>query len=212
MADERVLDPPRVATGGGGSTRRGRGNFGTEGAGGRSGTPAGDDFDHLAAMLERIGRTLKSLIFLEPPLLPEKLRPGFIEVWPETQRHLNLAVGRLRGDLPRRHDTRRRLEAAGLTGSMLQMKETSLYFYLNQIDEGVQAYSQSDRPILTYPQDEGLVRRLLFLLKPSFKVMNSIIGSIPAAVFPGKEIVKEVKEHVEAGYEAVELGRAEVNQ
>jgi hypothetical protein len=46
-------------------------------------------------------------------------------------------------------------------------------------------------------------------LKPGFKVMNSILGSLPD-VLPGKEIVKELKEHVEAGYEVAEhLGEQE---
>jgi len=213
MTDEtNTLDRPAdVAGGGGRSNRRGGGSFSFEGGGSRSGAPAGDEFDRLAAMLERIGKTLRNLIHLEPPLLPEPLHSQFADVWPETQRHLNLVTGTLRGELPRNDKLHRKLKDAGLTGSMLRMKETSLFFYLDQVDEAVQNYSPKERPILTLVEDEGIVRRLLFLLKPSFKIMNSIMGSLTKA-FPGIEIVKEVKEHVEAGYEAVERGREAINR
>jgi len=92
---------------------------------------------------------------------------------------------------------------------MLKMKEKSLYYHLDPLDAEITTYqaATTTKPILTLPEDEGLFKRLLFLVKPATKVMNSIVGSIPAAIFPGKEIFKEVKEHVEAGYEAVQLSR-----
>jgi hypothetical protein len=95
-----------------------------------------------------------------------------------------------------------RLKRAGLTGAMLHMKEVSLYYHLDPLGEAMRNYSSPTAPILSIPEDEGLVRRLPFYIKPGSKVMNSILESVPAVVMPGKEIVKEVKEHVEAGYEA----------
>ena|SRR6266850_4818038 len=199
MPDESVLDRPTVVTGGGGrSTRRGGGSLGPEGAG-SAGTPAGDEFDRLAAMLESIRDILSKLIHLKPPLFPDQLQPRFREVWPETERHLKEAIDGLRSDArpPTWSDL---LKNAGLTGSMLQMKETSLNFYLNQVATEVQDY-----PRVIIPRRKRIVRKLLGWLVPSFEVINSVIGSIPAAVFPGKEIVKEVKEHMAAGCEAVKL-------
>ena len=212
MADESVIDRPTSTTGGGRrSTGRGGRGFELGGSGSPAGTPAGDDFDRLASMLERIGKTLERLIKLSPPLLAQELQSQFIEVWPEAQRALNLAVGRLRRDLllsrPSVTRTHQQLERAGLAGPMLKMKEKSLYYHLDTLDAEMTTYQATTRPILTLPEDEGLFRRLLFLVKPATKVMNSIVGSVPAAIFPGKEIFKEVKEHVEAGYEAVKLSR-----
>jgi hypothetical protein len=90
---------------------------------------------------------------------------------------------------------RRQLERAGLTGPMLRMKETSLNFYLDPIDRIV------DQP-LTGKESLGqkVVNKLLTWTKPAFKVINSILGSLLKA-FPGMEVVKELKEHVEASYE-----------
>jgi hypothetical protein len=212
MADEGVVD--RLT--GGGTYVTLRGGRGGGGSGSSAGTPPSDDFDRLASMLERLGKILESLIYLEPPLLPPQLRLRFIEVWPETQRELALAIGRLRRELPMPRRSlayvHEQLAMAGLAGPMLQMKETSLYLHLDPLGDAIRNYSPPVKPILTLPEDEGLFRRLLFLIKPASKVMNSIIGSVPAVIFPGKEIVKEVKDHVEAGYEAVELSRENMNR
>jgi len=213
MPDESVIDRPTTVGGGGRSTRRGGGSFGRQNSGSSSGTPAGDDFDRLAAMLERIGKSLERLIKLSPPILPSNLQSEFLGIWPEAQSELNLAVGRLRRDRPLTRPSAARaqqqLERAGLAGPMLKMKEKSLYYHLDPLDAEITTYqaATTTKPILTLPEDEGLFKRLLFLVKPATKVMNSIVGSIPAAIFPGKEIFKEVKEHVEAGYEAVQLSR-----
>ena len=99
------------------------------------------------------------------------------------------------------------LERAGLTGAMLRMKEASLYYCLNRIDGMVEAYqqkfSQYDRPILTYPERKGVVRRFFGWVKASLPTINSVLGSLPD-VLPGKEILKEFKEHLESGYAVAE--------
>jgi hypothetical protein len=213
MTDETLLDPPKSATGGGRSMRRGGGFRGTQDSGGGSGSTSDDDANRLAEMLKRIAQTLRTLIHLQPPLLPDEIRSEFIAVWPEAQRYFNAAVGTLSGQLPMRPYAKRKLVLAGLTGRMLLAKQRSLYFHLDRIDAAIKVYSghtDVERPALTYPENPSLVRRLLFLVKPGFKLMNSVLGSIPAVVFPGKEIVKEVKEHVEAGYDSIEAVREEL--
>jgi len=212
MPDESVIDRP-TQTGRGGRRRAGRGGRGIEfgGSGSGAGSPADDDLNRLAGMLEVIGYSLKSLIHLQPPLLPAELREQFIVIWPETESEINLVVARLRREqtvarvsYDRIHQL---LQAAGLTGPMLKMKESSLNHHLNPLGDAIRNYSSQQAGVLTLPQDEGLIRRLLKLIKPATKVMNSVMGSVPALVFPGKELVKEVKEHVEAGYESAEIYR-----
>jgi hypothetical protein len=213
MPDEGVMDRPTQTGGGSGRVRRGRGGRGVEfgDSGSGAGSPADDDFDRLAGMLELIGHTLKSLIYLKPPLLSLELREQFVVIWPETEREIDFVVGRLRR-VPRlsrasRSVMYRHLQTAGLAGPMLKMKERSLKHHLNPLGDAIRDYSSRQSEILTLPEDGGLIRRLLKWVKPASKVMNSVMGSVPAIVFPGKELVKEVKEHVEAGYEAAEIYR-----
>jgi hypothetical protein len=211
MSESNVINPPKIVTG-----RGGGGSFGREDDRSPTGDPPDDDLSRLGRMVERINKTLDKLIRLEPRLLPEVLAVNLAAVWPEAQNHFTHIVKILRRELLIAVPTvnlGEELERAGLTGPMLRMKETSLYFYLNQIDGNIEAYQQkyspSDSPILSYPERKGILRTLFGWLKPGFKVMNSILGSLPD-VLPGKEIVKELKEHVEAGYEVAEhLGEQE---
>jgi hypothetical protein len=59
------------------------------------------------------------------------------------------------------------------------------------------------QPLTQETLSDKLIRKLLTWTKPTFKVMNSILGSLLKA-FPGMEVVKELKEHVEAAYEIAE--------
>lgn len=215
MPDESVIERPTKTGGGGGRNVRriGRGGRGFEssGSGGGAGSPTNEDFLRLAGMLEIIGYSLKSLIHLQPPLLQADMREQFIAIWPETEAEIDLVVARLRREKPMprvSYDSAHRLmRTAGLTGPMLQMKDRSLKSHLNPLGDAIREYTARKEAVLTLPENEGLVRRLLRLVKPASKVMNSVMGSVPAIVFPGKELVKEVKEHVEAGYEAAEIYR-----
>ena len=166
------------------------------------GDPFIGDFERLARMLDRIGTTLGNLINRDLEVLDPRLRAQFVANWPQAAYNLTQAILRLRAEaihaqLPsgKSRILRRQLERAGLTGSMLRMKETSLNFYLDPIDRIV------DQP-LTSKESLGqrVVNKLLRWTKPGFKVMNSILGSLLKA-FPGMEVVKELKEHVEASYE-----------
>lgn len=202
MTEEtNVLDRPGgVAKKGGRGTGWG-GSHGTQGDDGDEGDPL-IDFERLARMLARISATLGNLINYDHGVLDPKLRAQFVRTWPQAANNLAQAIRRLQEEANRVQSAsdkpsklRRQLERAGLTGPMLRMKETSLNFYLDPIDRIV------DQP-LTGKESLGqkVVNKLLTWTKPAFKVMNSILGSLLKA-FPGMEVVKELKEHVEASYE-----------
>jgi|HubBroStandDraft_4_1064222.scaffolds.fasta_scaffold17749_3 hypothetical protein len=197
-----VLKSPVTATGRGvrGSGRGGR--HGTRDNGGDTGNPSSEDFRRLAKMLARINVTLGNLINEDHGVLDPKLRAQFIRTWPQAANNLTQAIRRLHEEaiqtpsaVHRANPLSRQLGRAGLTGDMLRMKEESLDFYLNPVDQ-----------VLTQPLTgkeswgEKAVTKLLTWTKPAFKVMNSILGSLLKA-FPGMEVVKELKEHIEAGYE-----------
>jgi len=205
MSESNVLNSPSTVTGGGGG-----GQFLINPPGGKFDNPPDDNLTVLARMVERISSTLNDLIHLQPKILPELLAADLAEVWPEAQNNFTQIIKILRSELlialpP--VNLMAELERAGLTGAMLRMKANSLYFFLNRIDGNVEAYKRQyaryEKPILTYPEYKGIARTLLGWLKPGFKAMNSILGSLPD-VLPGKEIIKELKEHTEAGYEVGE--------
>jgi hypothetical protein len=153
-------------------------------------------------MLARISTTLGNLINLNYGVLDDELRAEFIRAWPQAANNLAHAVRRLheeanteRTRLPKRSRLRGQLRRVGMTGDMLRTKELSLNFYLNPVDTII-SQPLTDRASL----GERAIEKLLTWTKPAFKVMNSILGSLLKA-FPGMEVVKELKEHVEAGYE-----------
>lgn len=200
--ETNVLDSP-----GGATKRRSHGSgwggrHGPRGGDGDENDPLSNDFTRLAKMLARIGSSLGNLINRDHGIIDPELRAQFVRTWPHAADNLAQAIRRLleeairvqsASDKPSR--LRRQLERAGLTGPMLRMKETSLNFYLDPIDRIF------DQP-LTGKESLGqrVVNKLLAWAKPAFKVMNSILGSLLRA-FPGMEVVKELKEHVEASYE-----------
>jgi hypothetical protein len=171
--------------------------------------PSDDDFERLAKMLERIRVTLKGVIFVQAEIAPTELQREFGKNWREADEHLDDAISRLRH--PRRSSTpnqsdrglRSRLVNAGMTGEMLRMKEVSLTYHLDAID-GIIFEDSAAKASL----GERAIKKLLTWFKPAGKVMNSILGSLVKA-FPGMEIVKELKEHIEASYETAGAMREE---
>jgi hypothetical protein len=158
-------------------------------------TGGGDEFDRLVAMLEQIRKTLKNLIDLEPALLPSELRSQFLNSWPFANGSFADAIATLK-DEHQRSELQPKLQAAGFTGPMLEMKEKSLNYHLQRIEQNV-----------VLPAKKNKVKKALdtFVkwLKPGFTVMNSVMGSLLTAI-PGLDVAKEFKEHVEAGYEVTE--------
>jgi len=202
MTDEtKVLDLPGGVIKQAGHGAGWGGSHGTQGDDGGEDDPS-NDFDRLARMLARISASLGNLINRDHGVLDPELRTQFVRTWPQAANNLTQAIRRLReeailaqssSDKPSK--LRRQLERAGMTGSMLRMKETSLNFYLDPIDRIV-AQPLTGKESL----GEKVVNKLLTWTKPGFKVINSILGSLLKA-FPGLEVVKELKEHVEASYE-----------
>jgi len=170
------------------------------------------DFDRLAGMLIRIEKSLGDLTTRHPGIVDPELRSAFLKTWAQASRNLKQVIVRLQNESPSndRSTLHRELERAGLTGAMLQMKEMSLYFYLDPIDKFFVEYSKTIDRIVSQPLTgkESLAEKafdwLLKWVKPGFKVINSILGSLPKAAFPGIEVVKELKEHVEASYEVAD--------
>ena len=157
----------------------------------------GDEFDRLAAMLELIRETLKSLIDLEPPLLPSELRSQFLKSWPFADASFAEAIAALK-DEQQKSELKPKLEAAGFTGPMLQMKETSLNYHLQRIEWNVVLPAKMSKV-------KKALDALVKWLKPGFTVMSSVMGSLLTAI-PGLDVAKEFEEHVEAGYEVAEKG------
>jgi hypothetical protein len=177
-----TMSPPKTTTKGGG------GGVIKTAPGGRMSSGA-DDFNRLAQMLERIRKTLDSMVHLNPPVIPKVLSDRFIETWPQAEASLLDAIVVVM-DETQRGELLLKLEAAGLTDTMLEMKEASLYFYLDRIDG----------QILTYSPERSWFDRFIDFVKPGCKVMNSLFGSLLKAI-PGIDLVKEFKDHVEAAHE-----------
>ena len=53
-----------------------------------------------------------------------------------------------------------------------------------------------DNAVLTYNKNPSTLEKLVRWVKPGFKVMNTILGSLSA--IPGIEIGKQFQEHVES--------------
>jgi len=168
--------------------------FGDPSSGGRM--TGGDDFNRIAAMLERIRQTLRQLVFLRSAVLPAELQPRLEESWPIADRSFTDSIAIL-NDERRRDELAPLLERAGLTGEMLELKETSLDFHLRRVDQALEASARQEKA------EGAWVRRFVRWIKPAFTVMNSIMGSL-TSVIPGIDVAKEYKEHVEAGYEVTE--------
>ena len=86
---------------------------------------------------------------------------------------------------------------------MLLLKQTSLNYHLDRLDEAVEKYS--GQPILTLPISDrvSLMERIVKYFKSGSKTMNSVLGSLPK-IIPGVEVAKEFKEHLEAAWDIVE--------
>jgi len=198
----KVLKSTATAAGRGGRGFGRGGGHGTRDDGGDTGNPSSQDFQRLAKMLARINVTLGNLINEDHGVLDPKLRAQFIRTWPQAANNLTRTIRRLHEEAIRTPSAAhrpnplgRQLGRAGLTGDMLRMKETSLNFYLDPVDQII------TQPLTgTETLGEKVLSKLLTWTKPALKVMNSILGSLLKA-FPGMEVVKELKDHVEAGYE-----------
>jgi hypothetical protein len=154
-----------------------------------------DDFDRVVAMLESIRKTLERLVIVAPRVVPQELYPSIRQSWHQADEGFKTAIATLR-DKTQRVRLNQKLEAAGFSGEMLDMKETSLSYHMARVDKA----------ILSYDNKETMLEKLVRWIKPGFNVMNSVLGSL--STIPGVEVGKEFKEHLESAYEVVETGQA----
>jgi hypothetical protein len=162
------------------------------GRGGGRQNQGDEEADRIAAMLERIRKTLGKLVYLDFPQIPKQLSSEFRSTWSEADKNLVKAIVKLK-DPAERLQMMPEIEAAGFTGEMLQMKETSLNYHLDRVDRAIPEKRSKEK---------SKWRRLIKWCKSGFKVMNSVMGSLK--FIPGVEVGKEVKEHVEAAYDVAE--------
>lgn len=155
-----------------------------------------DEFDRVIAMLQSIRKTLETLVRLTPRVVPQELHPSIGQSWHRADEGFKTAIATLQ-DKTQRVELNSELEAAGFTGEMLDMKETSLNYHMARVDKA----------ILTYNNNETMLEKFVRWIKPGFKVMNSVLGSL--STIPGVEVGKEFKEHLESAYEVVETGQVE---
>jgi hypothetical protein len=155
-----------------------------------------DEFDRVAAMLESIRKTLERLVIVTPRVVPQELHPSIRQSWHQAEEGFKTAIATLQ-DKTQRVELNPKLEAAGFTGEMLDMKETSLNYHMAGVDKA----------ILSYNNNDTMLEKFVRWIKPGFKVMNSVLGSL--STIPGVEVGKEFKEHLESAYEVVETGQAE---
>ncbi len=150
------------------------------------------DRQRLVWVLEAIRQVLDSMVHLDPSPFPSELRGLFLDAWPEAEMSLKDATAALRNPA-RFRVLYPRLRKAGLTGPSLQLKTKSMDYHSRKyVGE-----------ILTYPAKPTWRERLARFVRPVFKCMNSIMGSLKE-VLRGIEIAKEFKEHVEASVDALE--------
>ena len=157
-----------------------------------SGGGSNSDRARLLWTLETILLILDRTVHLEPSIFPEELQPYFRDAWPDAEKSLMNAISVVRNPA-RFRLLYPRLRRAGLTGPSLQLKTQSLYYY------GKDYVGD----ILTYPAKKTWTERIARLFKPTFKIMNSLMGSLKG-VLPGIDIAKEFKEHIEATVDALQ--------
>jgi hypothetical protein len=213
-SNSSVLDPAPVDTsketaagGGSGGDKTGGPALGPLGSSDIPGDPPGD-FARLAKMLERIQTTLEGLINLKPPIIPKELQKPLQDNWPVAKGFLSLGIARLqhetKSDLGRylQKEMFLRLATAGLTGDMLKMKEAMLNFSLDRLDPQILTPTTKE----SWPDRQ--IAKIVRWFRPASELMNSILGSLLGHI-PGGEIVKELKEHLNASYEIADALRGD---
>lgn len=180
---------PKASGSRAGQVPPGQGNRGV--GGGRE-----DEFDRVVAMLESIRKTLEKLVNVTPLVVPQELHPSISQSWHRADEGFKTAIATLQNKT-QRVKLKPKLESAGFTGEMLDMKETSLNYHMARVDKA----------ILTYNSNTTLFEKFVRWIKPGFHVMNSVLGSL--STIPGVEVGKEFKEHLESAYEVVETGQVD---
>jgi hypothetical protein len=150
------------------------------------------DFNRIIEMLKTIRTTLSNLVSAKKSFIPnEELCSLIYKNWPETENTLKGAIDKL-ADKSQRQTLAPALQAAGMTGDMLNLKAKSVDYHLKRADKAILTYENAsgrEGPVLN-----TLLRRLF----PAYLIINSVTGSLSSAI-PPLELVKEFKDHIEAG-------------
>ena len=102
-----------------------------------------DEVDRVIAMLESIRKTLERLVIVTPRVVPQELHPSIRHSWHMAEDGFNTAIAALQ-DKDQRVELNPKLEAAGFTGEMLDMKETSLNYHMARVEKAIELQQQSD--------------------------------------------------------------------
>jgi hypothetical protein len=209
--EEQQKGNKKTATGKGGRThRRGGGGLGTDADEGGYGNPTGDDIRRLIKMLTLMRESLELIVNHDPPLVPRDLLSDFRRNWPHVYRLFGLAIHGLR-----RGNTalKRKLRQAGLSGAMLTMKQRSLNFYLQPLNEAIKSFAQTGKHelVITAPLSSqrswlDFVDGIKKFFRPGSLTMNSVLESLAGAI-PLVEGIKEFKDHLEAANAYAEANR-----
>jgi hypothetical protein len=156
------------------------------------------DFDRIIKMLETIEDSLSRLVGVKRHFIPARLHPSIKKGWAGAHQSIRVAIATL-DDKTKRQTLLPALQTAGMTGVMLEMKAESVDFHLERTKEAILTYEKADQK----PKGKDLLRFLRCLV-PGSIVINSVAGSLSRAL-PPLEIVKEFKDHVEAGSKVAEL-------
>jgi hypothetical protein len=162
----------------------------------RAGGRQEDEFDRVIAMLEIIRKTSETLASIAPRVVPQELHPSITQSWHSADEGFKAAIATLQNKT-QRVELKPKLEAAGFTGEMLDMKETSFNYHMARVDKA----------ILTYNNSETTLEKFVRWIRPGVSVINSVLGSL--STIPGVEVGKEFKEHLESAYEVVETSQVE---
>jgi hypothetical protein len=110
--------------------------------GGQVGGGQEDEFNRVVAMLESIRKTLEHLVFVTPRVVPQELHPSIVQSWHRADAGFKTAKATLQAK-DQQVELKPKLETAGFTGEMLDMKETSLNYHMARVEDAILTYNNN---------------------------------------------------------------------
>lgn len=140
------------------------------------------NIDQLVEILRSIKETL-AWIVLESGLIQDEFQQMFADLWHDTDKRIEEAIGQLESVDSEDHEIYQALKQHGLTGGSLNLKAAIGSYLRRRVVESAEV-------------EQGGPTILGFSLKPLVRWINLILGSL-AEVLPILGAVKEYKESVE---------------